>query len=63
MYRYMTSSNRDALIAAMILAITAPTEDQSRRAVRLAKSLAARLSREDILECQRDVSKRVLKTP
>lgn len=53
----------DALVAALILAVEAPTDTDSQRAVKLAQSFAAQVSREDVkrakVECVRILSRKV----
>ena len=57
------ANDRDALIAALVLAITASSEAKSRKAVRLARSFSSRLSKEDVEKCQRAAAQQVKGLP
>ena len=48
-----------ALIEALVLAVTAPTDDGHRRAVHLAGSIAAGLRRIDVQMCQLDAKRKL----
>ena len=48
-----------ALTMALMLAVTAPTEDGCERAVQLAGSIAATLRRIDVQMCQLDAKRRL----
>ena len=54
-----TQAEQHALIEALVLAVTAPTDDGHRRAVHLAGSIAAGLRRIDVQMCQLDAKRRL----
>ena len=54
-----TQAEQHALTMALVLAVTAPTEDGCRRAVHLAGSIAAGLRRIDVQMCQLDAKRRL----
>jgi hypothetical protein len=49
----------EALTAALVLAVTAPTDEQSDKALALADQLAAGLSRIEVQRCKKDAEKQL----
>ena len=49
----------DALIHALVLAVTAPTEDKSKMAVELAEQIAAGLSEHEVAQAKKQAEARV----
>ena len=52
-------NRREVLTLALILAVTAPSEEQSQRALALVKQIAAGMSEEDINAAKLDAERRL----
>lgn len=57
------TNDRQALILALVLGITAPTEQQSEDAIDVAKHIASRMTDKDIAWCKKQALKEIQRGP
>ena len=53
MTNYEPKDHKDALTTALVLAITAPTEDDLAKVLPMVEGIAAELTPEEVAECQK----------